>query len=115
MTILTNPRVHQGDVGDSAVFTLDGIASLSGVASVRALVQRRGSVEILTAAVTDAIAREVTVQWGAAGGWLPSRPKVGKWDLQIEVTFGDGRVLTWPNTCDGSSFVEVLDEIEPPA
>lgn len=113
MTTLNNPRVHQGDEGDTAAFTLTGISTLNGATSVRALVQRKETIAILDATVTDAPGREVTVEWGTTGGWLPSRPKVGRWDLQIEVTFVDGRILTWPNTGDGTAFVEVLDEIEP--
>jgi hypothetical protein len=85
-----------GDVGDSRLVVLDGIDDLTTVSSIEAHVWRRGMDPVtLTAAVTDAIARTVTVQLGTSGGWLPTA-EPGMYNVEIEATLGS-TVLTWPN------------------
>lgn len=105
---------HQGDRGDTRVVTLGGIATLTSASSVRALITRDDTIVVLAAAVTDAAACEVTIQLGSADDdWLPSRPEVGAWRVQVEVTFADGSVLTWPTARTGSIPLQVLPEINP--
>lgn len=85
----------QGDVGDTIVMRLDGVATLDGVSSVVAHVKRTGSPSAtLSAAVTDAAERLVIVQLGGVGGWLADAD-VGTWQLETEVTYLNGAVLTW--------------------
>lgn len=84
-----------GDVNDTIVVALSGIQDLNDAISVLARVTL-GDVEVvLAAAVTDPIARQVTVQLGGVGGWLPTATP-GKWSFRIEVTFIDASVITWP-------------------
>jgi hypothetical protein len=85
-----------GDVKDTIVVTLGGVASLTGVSSVVAKVSRAGGTSTsLTATVTDEATSQVTIQLGDTGGWLPlAAPNV--YDLEVQVTYISGAVLTWP-------------------
>lgn len=85
-----------GDVNDVRVVTLDGIDDLAAVTSIEAHVWNlRTEPVTLAATVTDAVARQVTVQLGAGGGWLPTAAP-GEYFIEIEATFGT-TVLTWPS------------------
>ena len=53
---------------------------------------------------TDAAGGEVTYQWGAA-----DLDTVGPFEAEVEVTWADGKVETFPN--DGYFEVEVVDDI----
>lgn len=86
----------QGDLKDTLTVTLDGVADLNAVTAVIAHVWRSGvPVVNLTAAVTNAATRLVTVQLGSAGGWLASATPT-TWRFEVQATFADGSVLTWP-------------------
>lgn len=96
----TLSAVTTGDVDVVKVLQLGGVADLSSVDSVEAHVWRPGSaVTTLTATVSDAANRYVSVHLGGAGGWLPSLSingrRVRTYYLDVEVTFTDGSVLTW--------------------
>jgi hypothetical protein len=86
-----------GDVKDTIVVTLDGVATLTGVSTVVPKVTRNGAlIATLSAAVTDVDDRTVTIQLGDTGGWLPTAtPNV--YELEYEVTYVNGAVLTWPS------------------
>jgi hypothetical protein len=76
---------------------LGGVESLTGVATVVAKVSRNGgTATTLTAAVTDETERQVTVQLGDVAGWLPTRTTLETYDLEIQATYVNGAVLTWP-------------------
>lgn len=86
-----------GDVGDSRLLRLDGIADLVSATSVEAHVWNdSNTVVTLDSTIADAAARTVTVQLGASDGWLASAPP-GIYNFEVEVTFGND-VLTWPNS-----------------
>ena len=91
-----------GDVGDTIVARIDGVDSLATVSAVDARVRRRdrtSAAVTLTAAVTDATAREVTVQLGS---WLASTATPGVYELHYRLTFAGGiGPVTWPEKdCD---------------
>lgn len=92
------PTAVAGDVGDTITVRLDGIDTLNA-SSVRAIVRRPGTTtsHVLTATITDANERTVTISLGDADGWLATDATVGTWDLEIEATFANGDVLTWPS------------------
>ena len=96
----TNPRpCVAGDIGDTRNVTLGGVQTLVGataVAHVRYLADPTVIAD-LAATITSTTDRTVTVNLGTSGGWLPSRPASGDWDIEVEVTFGDGSVLTFPD------------------
>lgn len=86
----------QGDVGDTIVVTLDGVANLDGVDTVEGHVWRQNVAAVtLDAAVTDSATRRVTVELGDADGWL-SDAAPGEWLFETVATYLDGSVLTWP-------------------
>ncbi len=85
------------DRGDTRVLTLDGISSLSDVTAVEAHVWGSATAPIILAAtVLSAVDRTVTVQLGAAGGWL-STAAPGTYSFEVQCTFTGGIILTWPN------------------
>ena len=85
-----------GDIGDVRTITLAGVANLADASAVEAHVWRNGVAAVtLTAAVADAGARTITVNLGAADGWLATVATAGQWFIEYEVTFG-ATVLTWP-------------------
>ncbi len=88
-----------GDVGDVREYTLDHIDTLADADSVKvhvALASDRSQTATLDADVVgDPAERVVRADLGAAGGWLPTAPTVGRWLWETEVTFTDNRVLTW--------------------
>ena len=86
-----------GDVNDTIVAQLAGVANLTGVTAVEAHVWpvTGGAAVTLTAAVTDATNRYVTVQLGAGGGWLPSAA-AGPWNIEYQTTWSGGAIITWP-------------------
>lgn len=85
-----------GDIGDTITVTLGGIASLDAVVSVEAHIWKPGTPpEVLAAAVTDNDTCTIQVQLGDATGWLVDAAQ-GRWNIEYELTFGDGSELTWP-------------------
>ena len=95
MTTTIQPAVA-GDVGDTRLCRLDGVADLVSATAVEAHVWNDSAqVVTLAASVTDTAARTVTVELGGSGGWLEAASP-GIYNFEIEVTFGNN-VLTWPN------------------
>lgn len=85
-----------GDVGDTITVTLGGIANLDTVSAVEAHVWKQGSTPAtLTATVLDATACTIEVALGDDEGWLAETTS-GRWNIEYELTFGDGSKLTWP-------------------
>ena len=102
---------HAGDVGDTRVLTLSGVADLNSVASIESHVTNGvDTTATLTTTVTDGDANEVTVALGESGGWLPLGPTLGQWRGQVEVVFNDGAELTWPNNGRGFFTINVLPQ-----
>lgn len=101
----------QGDIDDTRVVRVDGIDSIPAGTTVRALVHRDPTTAVLVATVIDGTERTVRIDLGAAGGWLPSRPAVGVWKVQLEFTFPSGGVLTWPT--DSDAYLAVVAELGP--
>lgn len=86
----------RGDVNDFVDVTLSGVQDLTNVSAVEGHVALDRTKVNLAAAVTDPVARTVRVQLGGAvGGWLRTA-EPGSWKLEIEATFLDGTILTWP-------------------
>jgi hypothetical protein len=86
----------QGDIGDTVVVTLGGVADLTAVDTIVAHIKRGDTIEELDATVTSAVNRTVTVELGAADGWLATAAP-GRWRIEYQATFLDGSVLTWPD------------------
>lgn len=85
----------RGDTGDTIQTVIEGISSLAG-AEVFAHVKRRGVQVGLGVEVTDAEACAVTVHLGATEeDWLATAAP-GRWRLEYEINFADGRSITWP-------------------
>jgi hypothetical protein len=83
----------QGDVNDTLVARLDGVANLTGVSTIVGHVWQRGVTSVnLTATVLDATARTVTVQLSP---WLNSATP-GVWKFELQATWTAGPVtVTW--------------------
>lgn len=101
----------QGDVDDTITVKLAGIASLAAVQSVEAHVWWRTSHETLAASVADPDECTLTVELGAADGWLSDAAAV-QWEVEYQLTFLDGSVKTWPETPDK---ISVRAQGDPPA
>lgn len=88
-----------GDIGDYITVTLGGITNLDTVTTVEAHVWKAGppvvAPVVLTAAVVDAAACTIEVELGDDTGWLAGAG-FGRWNIEYELTFGDGSELTWP-------------------
>lgn len=104
---MSGPIHHRtaGDEDDTVVIRADGIDTLAGVTAVEAHIwpatrNPPTGIVTLTAAVTDATTREVTVQLGAAAGWLPGLAATVTVDTaflyELEFMFGATGPLTWP-------------------
>lgn len=93
---MTAFRKVQGDVNDSIIVVLDGVADLASATSVEAHVWRDDTAPTtLAASVVDPAARTVKIQLGGVSGWLATaEPEI--WFIEEQVTFSDGTVLTWP-------------------
>jgi hypothetical protein len=95
-----------GDEDDTIVVTLNGVNNLASATAAEAHVWRTdgsGSTTTLSATVTDATARKVTVALGGPGGWLPGLESVVTKDageltyfFEIQLEFGSSGPLTWP-------------------
>lgn len=82
----------QGDVQDTLVARLDGVADLVSVTGGEAHVSLCGEFDAtLVLTVTDPFARTVMVQLSP---WLNTAVP-GAWDLEFEIIFGT-MTLTWP-------------------
>lgn len=105
MTTIT--RV-QGDVNDTATVTLSGITDLTTAASAEAHVKYQAIVATLACTIPDPNELDIVIDLGAADGWLATAA-AGKWSLETEVTFNDGRVLTWP--AEGTDTIVVRSQL----
>lgn len=93
---MTTWKRVQGDLNDKLTVTLDGVADLNAVTAVVGHVWRPGVAPVnLTAAVTNAATRVVTIQLGSGGGWLATAV-VDNWRFEVQATYADGSILTWP-------------------
>lgn len=93
-----------GDVGDYRIIGLyDGSdcdpTDLSTVTQVQAFVKKLSQTATLEGSVEDAPNGQIRIELGELpDDWLPSGPTKGTWKIEYELTFSDGRVITWPGT-----------------
>jgi hypothetical protein len=85
-----------GDLGDTRIVRLNGVADLTAVTSIQANVTNGNGTTVLAAVVTDATARTVTVQLGTVGQWLDTAAP-GDYEFEIQAVIG-GKTLTWPSS-----------------
>lgn len=94
---MTMIRRVQGDVKDTVIVTCDGVVDLTAVTAAECHVWKgTATATTLTAAVTNATLRQVTVQLGGASGWLATA-KPGEYFFETQLTYADGSILTWPS------------------
>lgn len=104
---MTAIRAVQGDVNDIRILTLSGVEDLTTVDTVVAKVWKRGvDAEELDATVLDATDRTISITLGGVSGWLATADP-GVYQLEQEVTFDDGTVLTWPDGLPDTVTVRV--------
>lgn len=107
-----------GDVGEIRRVQLRGRITdesagvdLIDAVSVRTIVKRGRTAVVLSTTIFDDSQGIIDVSLGDnPSGWLPSQPAVGKWDVEYEVTFISGTVLTWPN--GGYDEIEVFRDLD---
>lgn len=106
---MSNANAVQGDVNRKRVYKLSGTLNLATVISVEAHVWKNGTIATLAATVTDPVNRLVEVNLGVnPGDWLPAIPIPGPWAFEIECTFGDGSILTWPEAAGHGGSTETI-------
>lgn len=99
---MTTWRKVQGDVKDTIIAVLSGVEDLATATGAEAHAWRKGVASTtLVATITNPTTRTVSVALGGVAGWLSSAgPPAGgdalDWDFEIQVTWADGTVLTWP-------------------
>lgn len=102
-----------GDVGDYRIIGLyDGSncdpTDLTTVTQVQAFVKRHSQTATLAGSVEDASEGLIRIELGqTSGDWLPDGPTKGEWKIEYELTFNDGRVITWPG--DDYDSIEVWE------
>jgi len=124
---MTTWNRKRGDVKDTIVVALQGVADITG-ATVVGHVKLGAVKKALTGTVLNAIATgphvqsdgtiiydqpcSVTLQLGvtAAVDWLPIAT-IGTWRLTEQLTFPDGTVKTWPS--EGYDAIIVEDQDDP--
>jgi hypothetical protein len=90
----------QGDINDTAVTYLYGVATFSGTAEAHVW-QPNVTAITLAAVVVNGVdpygvaCGVCTVSLGSSSGWLKTATP-GNWHLEYQVTFADSSVLTWP-------------------
>jgi hypothetical protein len=92
---MTTWRKVQGDVNDTITVILSGVENLTGATAVAKVWRRGVDAENLTTSITSTVNRTVSVDLGGASGWLFDAA-IGTWLIEIQVTFADGSILTWP-------------------
>ncbi len=89
----------QGDVNDFRSVTLHGVEDLTAVTAIETHVWKTGTTPLVEATlattIVDATERTARIELGGVAGWLATAAP-GTWFLEVEATFGDGTVLTWP-------------------
>lgn len=94
---MTAWRKVKGDVNDTITVILSGVENLAGATAVEAHVWHNDiDPETLPAAITNPTTRTVVVQLGGVTGWLSDAAE-HVWLVDVQVTFGDGTILTWPS------------------
>lgn len=102
--------VRSGDIGEERSTNLSGVANLDDVTGVDVHLRKGTTVVTIAATVTDSATGEITFPLGTvATDWLPAGPEVGLWEIEYEVSFSDGRVLSWPG--DDYDEIRVIAEI----
>jgi hypothetical protein len=87
--------IRQGDLNDVRVFECTGVEDLTWASSAAAFVWTDDIAEVpLVATITDAAARLVSVNFGAAAGWS-STAQPGTYLLRIKAT-GASASKTFP-------------------
>lgn len=105
----------QGDVGDSILVNLCGIADITGATPLGlvrlngVLVQLAGG-SVYRAVATESLKCAVEVPLGEIGGWLP-QAAVGEWQYETQLTFADGSIVTWPGR--GYDTIIVSEDLGP--
>lgn len=113
MTIWNRKR---GDVNDSIIVELCGIANITGATPLGlarlngVTVQLAGGVVVQAVAVGDDVKCSVRVPLGGAAGWL-SAAAIGEWKYETQVTFMDGSIVTWPG--QGYDVINVSEDLGP--
>lgn len=102
-----------GDIKDFRTLTLGGVTDLAAASAVEAHVWRHNTHATLAASIVDATARTVRIELGDTSGWLPTIATAGDWNLEIQVTFADGTVLTWPQRPQDAKYPNTSDCILP--
>lgn len=95
MTTLPTWRRVQGDVDDTIVSDLDGVADLTGVTSVTARVWRTVapvSSTALTGAIVDSPTAVVSINLST---WLLTAAP-GWWNVMIKATWASSATRSWP-------------------
>lgn len=86
----------RGDVSDTIIVILYGVESLTGAQSVEAHVWHETTRFTLVAEVLNSADRTVLVHLGGVSGWLATA-ETKVWNHEVEITFTDGSILTWPS------------------
>lgn len=106
-TVTTVWRKVQGDVKDTIIPVLSGIEDLGTVDTVESYAWRLGTARsTLETTVLDADARTLLVQLGGVSGWL-STAEDGIWNVEYQLTFIDGTILTWPSATPDQIIVRL--------
>lgn len=102
----------QGDSKDTITLVVGGLEDLSTVNTCEAHVWKNSTKSTLDAEVLDPDARTVLVQLGEApDGWLPSAPSTGGWNVELECTFLDGSIKTFPE--DAPPVIKIREQGDP--
>lgn len=100
---------RQGDEDDTIIVGVDGVLDLTAVTAVSAEIYYGSDpAVVLTAGVSNAATREVTVQLGGAAGWLATA-KEGRWRLYLVFSFGATGPITWPDEGYGEIIISEPD------
>lgn len=106
----------QGDIGDTRLVRLDGITNLNAATTVVAHIYTGSRsvathVATLTAEVDDPADCTITINLGAADGWLATAAP-GRYLIEYQVTFASGDIITWPAAA--GDRIQVRAQGDPP-
>jgi hypothetical protein len=107
MTATALAPIVQGDLGVTRITRLSGVEDLTAASSVKAhLWKARTPPATLTAQIIDPTARTVRIIFGTtADEWL-AEAEPGTYWVEIEILFGDGTLLTWPEPPDDAEHLD---------
>lgn len=101
-----------GDINDTRTIQLAGIDNLNAVQTIVGHAWRGSSTPVqLDCQVDDAADCTVTLSLGGSDGWLTTATP-GQWSVEIQASFTDGTVLTWP--ADKPMTIKVRAQGDPP-